>query len=154
MKKSRAAWIVTAVAFALSATAIVLVNKPPITECQSEAPIAEAPIAARQHWFRAVETVAQPWLGPHHVYGIFSVPIPYKRDRLYTARVMIQGSTEELSATSPETGNSYSGQAKPGHYIMRVYLPTRTALWFLLTGRFGDLRTPCYWWLVIEDRMG
>ena len=148
MKKRRAVWIVSAGAFALLATAIVLVNVPPITECHSE-----APIAARKHWFRAIETVAQPWLGPHHVYGVFVVPVQYRRDRLYTARVIIQGSTEEFSETSPETGNVYSGRAEPGHYIMRVYLPTRIALWFLLTGWFGDLKTPCHWWLVIEDRM-
>jgi hypothetical protein len=84
---------------------------------------------------------------------MFIVPDQYRRDRLYRARLMIQGFTEELSDTSPEGGVSYNGRAEPGHYIKRIYLPTRTALWFLLTGRFGDLKTPCHWRLVIADRM-
>ena len=88
------------------------------------------------------------------MYGIFTVPDQYRRDRLYTARLMIQGFTEDFSETSPEGGDIYNGRAEPGHYIKRFYIPTRTALWFLLTGRFGDLNTSCHWWLVIEDRKG
>ena len=87
------------------------------------------------------------------MYGMFSVPDQYRRDDLYTAKLMIQGITEEFPETSPEGGDSYNGLAEPEHYIKRVYLPTRTALWFLLTGRFGDLRTSCHWWLVIADRV-
>ena len=67
---------------------------------------------------------------------------------------MIQGFTEELPETSPEGGNIYDDRVDLGHYNKRVYLPTRTALWFLLTGRFGDLKMPCHWWLVIADRIG
>lgn len=88
------------------------------------------------------------------MYGIFSVPDQYRRDRLYTARLMIQGFPEEFPETSPEGRDIYNGRAEPGHYIKVLYLPTRTALWFLLTGRFGDLKTPCHWWLVIADRKG
>ena len=134
---------------ALLATAIVLVNMPPLTGCRSE-----APVAAKQYWLRATQTVVEPWLGPHHVYGIFMVPDQYWRDRLYIARLMIQGFTEEFSETSPEGGDTFNDRAEPGHYIKHAYLPTRTALWFLLTGRFGDLKLSCHWWLVIEDRMG
>jgi hypothetical protein len=130
------------------AIATVLVNIPPLTDCRSE-----ASVVAKQYWFRATQTVVQPWRGPHHVYGIFSVPDQYRRDRLYTARLMIQGFPEEFAETSPEGGDTYSGRAEPGHYSKVLYLPTRTALWFLLTGRFGDLNTPCHWWLVIADRM-
>jgi hypothetical protein len=128
----------------------VLVKVPPFTECRSEVPVA----VKQKYLLRATQTVVQPWRGPHHVYGMFSVPDQYKRDRLFTARLMIQGYTEEFPDTSPEGGDIYNGRAEPGHYIKRVYLPTRTALWFLLTGRFGDLKAPCHWWLVIADRMG
>jgi hypothetical protein len=149
VRKSRAAWDVAVVVFALLATAIVLANVPPFTKCRSE-----VPVAASQYWFRATQTVVQPWRGPHHVYGIFSVPEQYKRHRFYSARLAIQGFTKEFSETSTEGGEVYIGRAEPGHYLMRVNLPTRTALWFLLTGRFGDLKTPCHWWLVISDRIG
>ena len=137
----------TAVVLVLLAAVLALVNAPPLTDCSSE-----TPAGSSKHWFRAIQTVAQPWRGPHHVYGVFSVPDQYRRDRLYTAKLVIQGFTEEFPETSPE-GRIYSGRAETGHYIKRVYLPTRTAVWFLLTGRFGDLKTPCHWWLVIADRM-
>ena len=148
MKKSRAAWIVAAGVVALLVAAAILVNIPPLTDCRSE-----APVVAKQYWFRATQTVVQPWRGPHHVYGIFSVPDQYRRDRLYTARLMIQGFPEEFPESSPEGGAIYNDQAEPGHYTKVHYLPTRTALWFLLTGRFGELKTPCHWWLVIADRI-
>jgi hypothetical protein len=147
LKKRRAAWIVTAVAFALLATATVLVNMPPLTDCR-----AEAPVETKQHWFRATQTVIQPWRGPHHVYGVFSVPTQYKFDHLYTAKLAIQGISAEFEAGSPEDEDTYSGRSEPGYYVKRVYLSTRTALWFVVTGRFGDLRTSCHWWLVIADR--
>ena len=149
MKKSRAAWIVAVIAFALLATAAVLVNMPPLTGCRSE-----VPVAAKQYWLRATQTVVQPWRGPHHVYGMFSVPDQYRYDPLYTARLVIEGLIEEFPETSPEGGDIFNSRDKPGHYIKRFYLPTRTALWFLLTGRFGDLKTTCHWWLVIADRKG
>lgn len=129
--------------------AAVLLSAPPLTGCRSE-----APAATRQYWFRATQTVVQPWRGPHHVYGTFSVPNQYKRDRLYTTKLSIQGFTEEFPEGSPEGGGTHDAKAEAGHYIKRVYLPTRTALWFILTGRFGDLNTPCHWWLVIADRKG
>lgn len=146
LKKNRAGWIVTAAAVALLATA--LANKPPLSECRSE-----EPAAAKQYWFRAAEAVAQPWRGPHHVYGTFIIPEQYKFDHLYTAKLMIQGIPAEFQAGSPEDGDFFSGRAESGYYTKRVYLSTRTALWFLLTGRFGDLRTSCHWWLVIADRV-
>jgi hypothetical protein len=88
------------------------------------------------------------------VYGMFSVPDQYRHNRPYTARLIIQGFTEEFPETSPEGEDIYNGRAETGYYNKRIYLPTRTALWFLLTGRFGDLKRSCHWWLVIADRMG
>jgi hypothetical protein len=149
LKKSRTLWIVTTALLALVAAVIALVNAPPLTDC-----ISEAPASSNKHWIRAIQTVAEPWRGPHYVYGIFSVPVQYGRDRLYTAKLILQGFTEEFPETSPEAGRIYGSQVEPGHYIMRINLPTRLALWFFLTGRFGDLKTPCHWWLVITDRMG
>ena len=141
--------IVFGILLALLATATVLLNMPPLTDCHSE-----VPVAAREYGFRATQTVVQPWKGQHHVYGMFIVPDQYRHDRLYRAKLVIQGFSQEFAKVSPEGADSYNGRAEPGHYIKRVHLPTRTALWFLLTGRFGDLKMPCHWWLVIADRMG
>jgi len=141
-------WIVTSAVLTLPAALLVLVNVPPLTDCRSE-----TAVDSNQRWFRAARIVVQPWRGPHHVYGTFSVPDRYKRDRLYTAKLMIQGFTEEFTVNSSEGKDIDSGLTEPGHYMKQLYLPTRTALWFLLTGRFGDLRLPCHWWLVIADRV-
>ena len=134
---------------ALLATATVLINMPPLTNCSSE-----GPVAAKRYWVQATQAVVQPWRGPHHVYGMFSVPGQYKYDPLYTARLVIQGLHDEFPETSPEGGLIDNDRAEAGHYVKRLYIPTRTALWFLLTGRFGDLKMPCHWWLVIADRTG
>lgn len=145
--RERRWWTFFSILLALVATATTLVNMPPLTDCR-----AEAPVEAKQHWFRATKTVVQPWQGPHHVYGTFTIPEQYKYDHIYTAKLAIQGIPAEFEAGSPEDEDAYSGRSEPGYYVKRVYLSTRIALWFLLTGRFGDLRTSCNWWLVIADR--
>jgi hypothetical protein len=110
-------------------------------------------VAEKQYRVRASKTVAQPWLGPHHVYGVFTVPERYKFDHLYTAKLTIQGIPAEFQAGSPEDEDAWGAPAEAGYYTKRVYLSTRTALWFLVTGRFGDLKSSCHWWLVIADRV-
>lgn len=124
-----------------------LMNMPPFLPCAPNPPASD-----HQYWFRATEIVVQPWRGEHYVYGVFTVPVLYRRHRLYTAKLMIRGLARDLPESSPEAGNVYSEQVDSEHYILRVHLPTRMALWFLVTGRFGDLTTPCHWWLIIADR--
>lgn len=147
---NKKSWLIAfSILFTLVTTATVLVNMPPLTDCRSEIPVVE-----KQHWFRATHMVVQPWRGPHHVYGIFKIPEQFKFDHLYTAKLLIEGVAVESIAGSPEDEEVYSGRREPGHYIKRVFLSTRTALWFLMTGQFGDLKMPCHWWLVITDRTG
>ena len=137
--------MIVAVVTVLLAT--VLVNMPPFMPCEQHPPVSD-----RQYWFRAKEIVVQPWRGPHHVYGIFTVPVQYRRHRLYTAKLMIRGLVEDFAETSPEAGRVYGNRVDSEHYAMRVHLPTRRAMWLLVTGRFGDLKSSCHWWLAIADR--
>jgi len=148
LKHSKGTLTVGSVVLSLLAVVLVLAALPPLTPCSSK-----GSVAAGQYWFRATKTVVEPWRGPHHVYGIFTIPEQYKFDHLYTAKLTIQGVTTEFIAGSPEDEDIYSGRAEPGYYIKRVYLSTRTALWFLLAGRFGDLRAACHWQLVIANRV-
>jgi hypothetical protein len=136
-----------AVALASLSTAIALFHVPPLSECRSE-PSAEA----KRHWFRAKQTVVQPWLGPHNVYGIFSIPKRFKFHHLYATTLTIDGIASEVIAGSPENEDKYFGTPDVGYYFKRVDFSTRTALWLLLTGRFGDLRASCHWWLLIAER--
>lgn len=125
-----------------------LVNRSPMTVCGLE-----VPGSSGEHKFRAVQVVVRPWQGQHNVYGIFMIPERYKHDRLYDTTLKIQGFTTRLSAGSAEDEDRDNIVVEHGHYLKRAYVPTRTALWFLLIGRFGDLRSPCQWWLVFVDRV-
>jgi hypothetical protein len=147
LNRTRRTSVITAAVLALSAIAAVLVNMPPLTECQLNEHMLD-----KHRWFPAMNAVVQPWLGPHHVYGEFAIPKQYWRDRLYTAKLMIQGFPIAFVETTPEGDHINGDGAEPGYYIKRVYLPTRVALRFLLTGRFGDLQASCHWWLIIADR--
>lgn len=140
----KAAGIAAAVGLSAAAALILM---PPFTECTPSPPVSD-----HRHWFRAAEIVVQPWLGQHHVYGIFSVPEQYGRHRLYKAKLVIQDMIDDLPETSPEAGRMYGNRVDPGRYVMRVHLPTRRAFWLLLTGRFGDLKKSCHWWVVMADR--
>jgi hypothetical protein len=136
----------TAVGFVLLMAVMVwLINKPPVTPCP-----AEPKVDSKAHEIRAMKVVVQPWKGPHQVYGIFMVPIRYKDDRLYSTRLRVQGFERGLTRPEPEYMDTMA--AKPGYYLKRTYAPTRLALWFLVSGMFGDLRTPCHWTLVIMER--
>lgn len=125
----------------------VLLLLPPRTTC-SGAPGGEG----GEHWFQATHVVVKPWLGQHHVYGIFAIPEQYKFDHLFTAKLVIQGVHHELLAGSPEYTDMPSSTWEPGSYRKRVYLSTRATLKFIAFGRFSDLTMPCHWWLVIRNR--
>ncbi|HMS82073.1 MAG TPA: hypothetical protein PKD12_00300 [Nitrospira sp.] len=106
-----------------------------------------------EHWFQATETVVEPWFGRHHVYGVFTIPITYKFDHLFTANLVIQGIHDALQAGSPEYTDMPSSTWETGSYRKRVYLSTRATIRFVGMGKFGDLKMPCHWWLVIKDRV-
>ena len=125
----------------------VLIQAPPLTDCRSE-----SPDSLKEYRVQAIKTVAEPWRGPHHVYGIFMIPSRYKFDHLYSAKLTIEGFESDFTAGSSEDEDPEADMLKPGHYIKRVHVSTRTAFWFLITGRFGDLRTSCHWWLILGDR--
>lgn len=143
--KPRIRWVIYAVIPVLLVT--TLVNMPPFTPCAMTSPITD-----HQYWVRANKIVVQPWLGSHHVYGIFIVPLQYKRHRLYSAKLLIEGVADDLPEISPEAGSMYGDQVDSGHYVIRVHLQTRMAFWLLVTGRFGNLKSACHWWLIIANR--
>jgi hypothetical protein len=40
---------------------------------------------------------------------------------------------------------------KSGYRVLFAQVPTRLALWFLVTGHFGDLAVRCNWVLVLPN---
>lgn len=86
------------------------------------------------------------------MYGLFQIPNEYKVHRLYSARLTIEGAVTDFAAGSPENEEQDEAAPVEGYYIRRAYIPTRAALWFLFTGKFGNLKSPCHWSLIYADR--
>ena len=136
------------VALMLAGTVAWLLNKPATSDCGGEAPADH-----KVHEIRATKVVVQPWLGEHQVYGIFMVPDRYKHSNNYTVAMAVRG-LDRRFAVGERVDKQYVVDdvlAGPGHYLLRIYVPTRVALWFLVNGLFGDLRRPCNWTLVFVE---
>ncbi len=146
------------VALVLAGTVAWLLNRPATGDCGGEAPANH-----KAHEIRATKVVVQPWLGQHQVYGIFMVPDRYRHNKNYAVTMTVRGfdhqfavversdkRLEDLNARLQYADHVF---APPGHYLLRMYVPTRVALWFLVNGLFGDLRRPCDWTLVFVERV-
>ena len=122
-------------------------TRQPTTSCAPSAPEDE-----RVHQIEPARIVVRPWLGPHHVYGIFVVPNEL-RDQRYSVTLAVRDFNEpvirNLKRDKPYLDPELS---TPGHYLERAYVPTRAALRFFIRGRFGDLRTACQWQLAFRER--
>ena len=144
----RSIWgLVALLTFAMVITVTWLMNLP-VTACD---PI--DPGRTSESRFQAVKVVVQPWKGRHHVYGVFIIPDHFKHHRLYSVSLRIEGIDSEFLAGSPENEDSDSLVPEGGYYLRRAYIPTRTTLWFAITGKLGSLQAPCHWRLVFVDRV-
>jgi hypothetical protein len=123
-------------------------NRPPNTDCLPEAFTDQSVKGAR-----AIKTVVQPWRGPHHVYGLFIIPKQFAETKRYAITISVEGALYycmwvEKSLTQRRKIIS----AEPGGYLVREYVPTRVAMWFLINGLSGELRHPENWGIVFNDR--
>jgi len=136
------------VALVLGGTVVWLLNKPPTGDCADGVPDDH-----KAQEIRATKVVVQPWLGKHHVYGVFMVPEQYKHKNKYMVRMTVHG-FDGYFAVGEGSDKQYMDDAlaAPGRSLLRGYLPTRVALWFMVNGLFGDLRHPCNWLLVLVER--
>ncbi len=99
---------------------------------------------------QAVKVVVEPWKGKHRVYGIFMVPDAYKNSRKYLLTMTVGNWYKFNPVDRTSHLQSFEGvQAKPGHYLVRNFLPTRVALWFWMTGQFTNLEQSCNWSLQV-----
>jgi hypothetical protein len=155
-KRRRWASIGLALGIASIAMIMWLANRPPAANC-SGGTIPDS----NAHVILASRVVLRPWYGPHQSYGIFSIPNKY-RDARYSAAVTIQGAGE-LAALSESSvrvvGNSVNVHGdnmmiEPGHFVMHAHIRTRVAVWFLVTGHFGDLRATCHWAVTVTSNRG
>lgn len=129
-------------------TAAWLTATPATNYCQSEG-------TADAKLFRAhpVKVAVRPWLGRHQVFGIFIVPLRYRSGTRYSGTISVQSFTGPFRPDQqPEAQRVEDVVVEPGSYLIRGYIPTRNALWFLFAGQLGDLRSPCNWTLEFRER--
>jgi len=97
--------------------------------------------------------VVQPWRGPHHVYGLFEVPDRFREARRFAVTISVQGAMNYCMWVEGSTRYRWQHVvSEHGTDLVRQYVPTRVALWFLVKGRLGDLRSPENWAIVFSDR--
>ncbi len=115
-------------------TAMVWLNKPPATPC-----LGEPQIASNVHSIQAMK-VCRSTLGRPSIKftGISMVPARYKDDGRYATRLRVDRFVPRLPSQ--------------GVTSKKAHVATRPALWFLVSGTFGDLRTPRKWTLMIVER--
>lgn len=91
------------------------------------------------------KVVVRPWLGEHNVYGVFMLPNNYLHDRLIRVNLPVN---QTLCGVVANPSQTIAGiNAKPGHYLVKAYLQTRTAIRFTLTGKINDLKELKNWQL-------
>ncbi len=146
--RRRLIWAIGALVITVMVIAMTWPMNSRVTAC---IPVDQA--LSQKSSFQAVDVVVQPWKGRHHVYGVFVIPDRFKYHRLYAVRLRIEGINAEFSAGSPENEESDSPVPLHGYFLRRAYLPTRTALWLVITGQFRNLLVPCHWWLVFVERV-
>ena len=134
------------VVLVLTITVAWLLSKPPTHDCRIEHSTESCQI-------RPSKVIVRPWFGQHQAFGIFMVPLRYRSGRTYSGTISAESFIGEFIPDSqPQVQQIDDVVAQPGYYLVRGYIPTRIVLWFLLSGQFGDLRTPCNWRLEFVKR--
>ncbi|NEQ20474.1 MAG: hypothetical protein F6K28_14765 [Microcoleus sp. SIO2G3] len=92
------------------------------------------------------KVIVQPWNGRHNVYAIFMVPVEQKSGK--NLIVTLKGG-RTYCGRAWRVGTEYEGiQAKPGYYLMKAALKTRTSSLLIAQGFIKQLKDPRNWNLV------
>jgi hypothetical protein len=92
---------------------------------------------------QASQVVVQPWLGEHHVYGIFMVPDEYQQAPFFV--LTVPGGDSYCSKPFGYSQNYNDVFAEPGTHLIRYYLRTRIALRLMLQGLYFQLNDKQNW---------
>ncbi|HLO88613.1 MAG TPA: hypothetical protein VK203_26885 [Nostocaceae cyanobacterium] len=97
----------------------------------------------------ATKVVVQPWLGEHHVYGIFMVPEQYKQTPFFILSVK----DIDPKCSRPFGDRQYFDGvfAEPRTYLVKDYIRTRTAIQLILKGLYFQLNDPKNWTLIFPE---
>ncbi|MBD2560773.1 MULTISPECIES: hypothetical protein [Nostoc] len=97
----------------------------------------------------ATKVIVQPWRGRHHVYGIFMIPDEYKQAPFFV--LTVQGAGSYCSKQFGHKKNFNGVFAKPGTYLVRKFIRTRTALRLILQGLYFQINDKKNWTLTFPE---
>lgn len=102
-------------------------------------------------FIRAAKVVARPWMGPHHVYGVFVVPVRYADSGKYRATMNMPAGSFVVEAGG-ERGNWSDLIIPSGYFPKQVYASTRLVLRSVIGGRLKRIGDPCDWTIRFVER--
>lgn len=92
------------------------------------------------------KVVVKPWNGRHNVYAVFMLPNTVKSRKSLIINIPGVGT---YCGASERVGTSFEGvEAKPGYYLVKASLQTRTTTLLIARGYLNYLRDPQNWNLV------
>ncbi|HLP89319.1 MAG TPA: hypothetical protein VK184_12100 [Nostocaceae cyanobacterium] len=97
----------------------------------------------------ATKVVVQPWLGKHHVYGIFMVPDKYKKSPFFV--LSVKNLDDRCSRPFGQKRYIDGVFAEPETHLVRYYIRTRTAIQSILQGAYFDISNPQNWTLTLPE---
>jgi hypothetical protein len=121
----------------------------PLDETDSNA---ELFLASKTQKFQvhATKVVVEPWLGEHHVYGIFMVPDKYEEAPFFILTVKGLGSFYEKPFGNTQFYDDIF--AEPGMHLIRNYIRTRLALRLIIQGLYFQLNDKYNWSLTYPQQ--
>lgn len=88
----------------------------------------------------------KPWEGRHNVQVFFMLPMEDKSAKIMVLSIPGVG---KFCGGAYNVGTSFEGiEAKPGYYLIKTYLRTRTAIWLITRGFSHQLNDSSNWQLV------
>ncbi len=116
------------------------------SECNSEAFLASK---TPKFQVQATKVVVQPWLGEHHVYGIFMVPNEYEQTPFFV--LTVKGAGHDCSRPFGHSQYYDGVVAEPGTHLIRDYIRTRIAIKSIFQGLYFHLDDPESWTLTFPQ---
>jgi hypothetical protein len=98
---------------------------------------------------QAQKVVVKPWLGEHHVYGIFQVPDEYKNSQFFM--LSIPGDHKYCYRPFGYRQNYDDVFAESGKHLIRIYIRTRITVKMIFQGLYFQLNNPQNWTLTFPQ---
>lgn len=99
---------------------------------------------------QATQVVVKPWLGEHHVYGIFRVPDQYKETQFMM--LTVPDNRKYCSRPFGYSQNYDDVFAEPGTHLIKHYIRSRIAVKMIFQGFYFQLNNPKNWTLIFPKQ--